>query len=478
MITLRGLLSLLIMGVHLSESILKTSGDNLRERPENLNKKISLIIICIGFFMVSIDATVVNVALDSLQKNLHAGLSGLQWTVDAYTLAFAALLLSAGGLGDIFGAKKVFNIGLIIFTIASALCGLSATLVLLLFARVLQGIGAALLVSTSLALLQKIFSDPAERAKAFGVWGGVGGVAVAAGPVLGGILIHYFGWESVFYLNIPFGVAGIFLSLKFLPKIEAHNRGINIPSQILSILILGLITYMFINVASNGWHDERTKISLIALALTVILFIINENKSLDRILPKGIFSTKKFTAATIVGMIINFGFYGQLFILSLYFQQVKNYSTIETGLALLPQAIVCSLTAFYCGKVTAKTGARFPMLTGLISSAVGYFFLSYIKSDDSYILMLLPMLVIGFGMSFTAPATVSAGMSAALPGKAGIYSGVLNAARQSGSVMGIALLGGFTGSKYGFAVGMHQAFLLNALLFSIATLITFTSIKK
>lgn len=441
-------------------------------------KSRALLTVCIGFFMVSLDATVVNVALSSLGSSLNIGLSGLQWTVDAYTLAFAALLLSAGALGDIFGPKRVFNLGLIVFSLASALCGIAMNLDALLASRVLQGVGAALLVATSLSLLQKIFTEPADRARAFGVWGGVGGVAVATGPVLGGFLISTFGWPSIFLVNVPFGILGVILSARYLPNVSGEARRINFAAQLLSALALGSLAFLFIAAGENGWSSYDVKIAISAFAITTCLFLLIERSSANPMLPRGIFRSRIFSAATTVGMIINFGFYGQLFLLSLYFQQICKYSTMETGLALLPQAIVCSLTAFYCGRVTARTGPGFPIKVGLLAGAAGFLGLMFVNGHSPYVAVLIPMLAVGFGMSFTAPATVAAGMSTAPAGKGGIISGVINAARQSGSVMGIAVLGGLIGLSANFEYGMHLAFGVACVLFAIALLITTLLVRK
>ncbi|MNG66955.1 Multidrug resistance protein stp [compost metagenome] len=463
----------------MSDNNLATSGLKKAEPlPQETIKSRALLTVCIGFFMVSLDATVVNVALSSLGSSLHVGLSGLQWTVDSYTLAFAALLLSAGALGDIFGPKRVFNIGLIVFSLASALCGMSTSLEALLASRVLQGVGAALLVATSLSLLQKIFSEPADRARAFGVWGGVGGVAVATGPVLGGVLISTFGWPSIFMVNVPFGILGLILSARYLPKMSGEARRINFAAQVLSALALGSLAFLFISAGENGWSSHDVKIATSAFVITTSLFLLTERFSTNPMLPRGIFRSRIFSAATIVGMIINFGFYGQLFLLSLYFQQICKYSTMGTGLALLPQAIICSLTAFYCGRVTARTGPSFPMKVGLLAGAVGFLGLIFVNGNSSYIAVLIPMLAVGFGMSFTAPATVAAGMSAAPTGKGGIISGVINAARQSGSVMGIAVLGGLIGLSSNFEYGMHLAFAVAFILFSVALTITVFLVRK
>lgn len=427
----------------------------------------ALLTVCMGFFMVSLDATVVNVALNSLRVSLHIGLSGLQWTVDSYTLSFAALLLSAGALGDRMGPKKVFCFGLLLFSLASALCGIASSLPFLIIARVLQGIGAALLVATSLSILQRIFVEPSARARAFGVWGGIGGVAVAAGPVLGGFLISLFGWPSVFLLNVPFGIAGLYMASRYLPDMHGTPRQIKIAAQATSAVALGALAYTFIAAGSHGWNTTSVIFSAILFVIAAIAFLTVEIVAEAPMLPKGIFRVRSFTAAALVGVIINFGFYGQLFVLSLYFQQVRGYSALETGCALLPQAIVCALTAFICGKVTAKTGPGLPMTIGLFAGFSGLVGLAFISATSPYMTILIPMLAVGFGMSFTAPATIAAAMSSASSAQSGMISGIINATRQSGSVMGIAVLGSLIAHQATFAWGMSAAFAIAATLFFV-----------
>ncbi|KYG17598.1 MULTISPECIES: MFS transporter [Enterobacterales] len=434
----------------------------------NLKRMIILTIVSMGFFMVCLDATVVNVALSNLKLSLDTNLSGLQWAITSYTISFAAMLLSAGSLGDRIGPKKVFCIGLIVFTFASVLCGLAQSLSFLVFSRVLQGIGAALLVANSLSILQGIFIDPSDRAKAFGVWGGVGGVAIAVGPVIGGVLIASFGWPSAFFLNIPFGIIGLIIALKYIPEMEVLPRQIKPVAQTFIATALGALAYAFIAAGTNGWHSSRVIISTVVFVLSVLGFVFIEVYSAVPMLPRGIFRSRRFTAATIIGLIINLGFYGQLFVMIMYFQQIKEYSTMTTGFALFPQAVVMAVTAFYCGRVTAKTGPGIPMTVGLFTSLAGLILLVFTSATSSYVEVLVPMLLVGFGMSSTAPATVAAGMSSAPPGQGGITSGVINAARQSGSVMGVAILGSFLGTNNVSMHGIHVALSITVPLYVLA----------
>ena len=435
---------------------------------DNFKPTTILIIVSMGFFMVCLDATVVNVALNDLKMSFDANLSDLQWIVASYTIAFATLLLSAGSLGDLVGPKKIFCIGLVIFTVASLMCGIAQTLSFLVFSRVIQGIGAALLVANSLSLLQQVFKQPADRAKAFGVWGGLGGVATAIGPVAGGLLIARLGWPSAFLLNLPFGGFAIFMAQKHIPEIKTAPREIKPMAQIFIAASLGALAYTFIAAGVQGWYSTKVFVSSCMFVITGLGFVLIENNSNQSIFPKGIFRSRKFTAATIVGLIINLGFYGQLFIISLYFQQIKSYSTMVSGFALLPQAVIMAMTAYYCGKATAKLGAGIPMVIGLLSTLIGLAGLISTDAASSYVGILIPMLLTGFGMSSIAPATVAACMSSAPAGQGGITSGIINAARQSGSVMGVAILGSVLGNQNLTLHTMHLALLITVPLYLFA----------
>ncbi|HLX53714.1 MAG TPA: MFS transporter, partial [Aquella sp.] len=283
------------------------------------------------------------------------------------------------------------------------------------------------------------------------------------GPVIGGFLISIFGWRSIFLLNIPFGLLGLFMASYYLPQMVGTPRRIKLLAQLASIVILGAAAYTFITAGASGWDAPSVKISMLLFVSFTILFVFTEILSDFPMLPKGIFRIKSFTAASIVGIIINFGFYGQLFVLSIYFQQIKNYSALETGFAFLPQAVVCAVTAFFCGKVTARKGPGLPMSIGLCAGVLGFIGLSLVNINTAYIEIIFPMLAVGFGMSFIAPAAVTAAMASAPTAQGGVVSGIISAVRQSGSLMGVAILGSLISHQYGmFASGMHMAFMVSA----------------
>jgi DHA2 family methylenomycin A resistance protein-like MFS transporter len=331
-----------------------------------MRKQLPLLAICLGYFMVILDATIVNVALPSVQRQLGGAVSSLQWIVDAYTVVFAGLLLSAGSLGDRIGARRVFDAGLVLFTVSSAACAAAPTVAVLIGARAAQGVGAAMLVPSSLALLRAAYDQPSERARAVGIWGAVAGTGAASGPVVGGLLVGLISWRAVFVVNVPVGVAAFMLTARHLPKAgDRVNGSFDPPGQLLGILALTLVTLGLIEGGAAGWGAPVPLVALVLFAPAAIAFIVREWIATKPMLPLGLFDDRKFSGATFVGLAINFGFYGQLFAIVLYFQHVRGYSALHTGLALLPEGAFVAIASALSGRVTGRIGPRAPMLIGL-----------------------------------------------------------------------------------------------------------------
>src|SRR5437879_1933711 len=328
--------------------------------------------VCLGYFMAVLDSTVVNVALPDMARSLGTGIAGMQWVVDGYALLFASLLLTAGALGDRLGNRGMFVAGLALFTLASALCGIAPSLGALVAFRALQGVGAAVQVPASLALLRHAYHDPAERAQAIGIWAAATGVAVAAGPVVGGVPPHAATWRSVFLVNLPVGVLGIVLTLRHVPPVPPHHDGdLDLTAQALGITALGGLTFGLIQGGVWGWASAPVILALLVAAVAAVLFYLGERRAAHPMLPPALFRDATFSAANAVGAILSFGFYGELFLMSLFFQQVQHRSPLAAGLALLPQTAVISLMNFVSGQVTARRGARLPMALGLAIGGAG-----------------------------------------------------------------------------------------------------------
>jgi MFS transporter, DHA2 family, methylenomycin A resistance protein len=428
-------------------------------------EKRPLIATCLGYFMVILDATIVAVALPSLSKDLHASVSGLQWVVDAYTLVFAGLLLTAGGLADRAGARGTFQAGLAVFTAASVACGAAPTTAILVAARVVQGLGAALMVPASLALLHAGYPDASTRARAFGVWGGIAGIGAASGPVLGGVLSTLVTWRAVFFVNLPVGIAAMALTARHVAAPAARpERGLDLPAQALGVLALAAVTLALIEGGDVGWSAPVVVAGLAVFPVALAAFVLAERRAANPMLPPALFRHRAFSGSAAVGLALNLSFYGQLFVMNLYFQQVRGYSALTTGLAILPQAVFVSLASFVSGRVTARVGPRLPMMVGLLTGAAGFAALTVAGGSTPYAGLVPGLVAAGTGIAFAMPAATAAIIEAAPPERSGIASGVLNASRQVGGVIGVALLGTLV-SGSSFLPGLHVGLVVAAGVF-------------
>ena len=437
-----------------------------------MRRHLPLLAICLGYFMVILDATIVNVALPSIGRDLGGGVGGLQWVIDAYTVVFAGLLLSAGSIGDLVGSRKVLDTGLALFTAASAACALAPSVGALVGARVAQGLGAALMVPSSLALLRAAYQDTAERARAVGAWGAVAGVAAASGPILGGVLVTIADWRAVFVVNLPVGLLAMWLSYRHLPNAgERSDAAVDPAGQVLGVLTLTLLTLGLIEGGSSGWGSPLALIGLIGFAPALLGFLAVERRARHPMLPLDLFSNRTFSGATFVGLAINLGFYGQLFAISLFFQRVRGFSALETGLALLPEGVFVAVSSMLSGRLTSRIGPRVPMLVGLLVGAVGFAALIIAGGSTPYTVLVPGLVAVGIGMAFTMPAATAATIESAPADRAGIASGVLNAARQAGGAIGIALLGTLLAGS-SFVSGLHLAMAASAAAFLIAATVT------
>lgn len=462
------------MGASETESTIDGAGGGLRRRPSPW----PLVAICVGYFMVILDTMVVNVALPALSKSLHTSTSGLQWIVDAYSLVFGALLLSAGALGDRRGAKPVFHLGMAIFAISSLACGLAPTTGLLVAARCAQGLGAALAVPSSLSLLQAAYPDQATRRRAFGIWGAVAGIAAGAGPVVGGALVSGLGWRSVFFVNVPIGVAGLALTARFLPSPPRRRHGTDIVGQLAGVACLAGLTVALIEAGASGWASPVVATGLVVFAVAGAAFIAIEHRVSSPMLAIGLFSSPRFSSATAVGLLINLGFYGELFVMSLYLQQLRGFTPLRAGVALTPELAMAVIGSAASGRITARSGPGLPMLVGLVVGGAGLAGLAVAGAHSSYWLLVVPFMAAGLGMSLVMPAATTAVMEAAPPERGGLASGTLNAARQVGGVIGVALLGTLVASRGTFVVGLRTAMVIAGGVFVLGAILTALFVER
>ena len=409
----------------------------------------ALIAALLGFFVVMLDTTVVNVALARIGTDLGTPVASLQWVVDAYALTFAALQLSAG-----------------------AACALAPAGGALIAFRALQGVGAAAIVPASLAMLSLIHDRPADRARAIGLWGGAGGVAAAVGPVAGGLLVTFTGWRFVFWVNLPLVAVGMWLTARCLPEpaIRSVRRGGggDRSGQILSVAGLAAATYGIIAAGEHGWSLTVVLSTLVGLILLVAFILVERNASRP-MLPTTVFSRPRFAVAAAVGLALNTGFFGQLFVLALFLQRYLGYSPWLAGLALAPQACSAVVASPLGGRMTARIGAFPTMLMGLLTGATGFAGLALVTASTPYPLVAALTFLGGFGTALTMPAATSAAVASAPAGYTGVAGSVINAARQTGSVVGVAVLGGLIASG-DFLTGFHRAVTGASAVFAVAAI--------
>jgi DHA2 family methylenomycin A resistance protein-like MFS transporter len=448
--------------------------DACSDRATPTRRAARLAALSLGVVVVQVDVTVVNVALDQIQGLMQGGVAALQWVVNGYTLAFASLLLTGGALGDRFGARRLYLAGFALFTLASLACGLAPTGTVLIAARVAQGLGGALLMPCSLALVAHAYHDPGERMRAIGVWAGAGGMAMVAGPVVGGVLVALFGWRSIFLINLPIGVIGLWLTLRFTTETEGrHNRALDLPGQILAIVALVALTGSIIEGEPLGWTHPAVLGGAALFLLAGIGFLLVESRSAAPMMPLGLFRHPVFSAVSLIGFLLNAGYYGATFLLSLYFQGPLGLSPLLTGLAFVPMTGLIAVINVFAGRIAARHGARLPMVSGLCVAVAGFAGLALVLTPATdYGGLWWTLLLIGCGTALTVPPMTAALLATVDRARSGIASGVLNSLRQTGGAIGVAVLGAIGGGGMSvegmrLAMGLSGGVLIFALLAAV-----------
>ena len=416
-----------------------------------------------------------NVALEALQRSFDVRIDGLQWVVNVYTLSYAVLLLSAGALSDRLGSRKTFVLGSIIFTLSSLSCGVAESFSVLLVSRIIQGVGAALLVPSSMALLQRAFPDAKARARAVGLWAGAGSLALVGGPVLGGALIASVGWRGIFLINLPIGLLGIWLTLQHAPQSEqSEKRGLDLTGQIVAALALTCLVGSVTQASTFGWGNLWIIGGVIAGAMLFGGFLAVEALSRHPMMPLGLFRNRTFSIATFVGVVANFVFYGLVFVLSLFFQVVQGRSAFETGLAFLPMTGVIMFINVAAGRLIGQLGIKPVLSAGLGIASAGYFAMLLIDANTSIAVITPIFVAAGVGIALTVPCIMTAALAGTAAGQAGIAAGALNSARQCGGAAGVALFGSIIGMSGagGFVSGMRVSIALAGTALLLALLIT------
>ena len=419
-----------------------------------------------GFVVVQLDVTIVNVAMPQIGANLGAGVTGLQWIVDAYTLAFAALLLTAGSFGDRFGSRRVFSVGLVSFGLASLACAVAPSIGVLIAARAAQGIGAALILPTSLSLLSHACAgDSAARAHAIGWWSAIGGVVSAAGPVLGGALTSGLGWRSIFFVNLPICVLGLWATRRYVAETVRSATGrLDVGGQLLAILALFFFTHSVIEAGVRGWTDTAVLAGFAVALVAIAAFVRHESRVAAPMVPLGLFRSKAFGAAIVLGVVMNVTFYGSIFVLSLYFQHAKGYTPTQTGLALLPFTVIM-LANIASSRLAKRFSARTPVIAGFVLSALGFALLHGIGDSTPYLRILPSLLLMAIGAGISTPALTSLILGSVAPSLSATASAIFSAARQVGSAIGVAWFGALVvGLPTQIAAGAAFSFDLSTLL--------------
>lgn len=436
-----------------------------------------LMTLAIGFVMAMIDVTAVNTALGDISASLSVPLTGLVWVVDGYTLTFAALLMAGGALADRFGPKTVYQAGLSVFILGSILCAVAPSGNALIAARLLQGVGAALFMPSSLSLLTHAYEDQATRARMLGTWSAIVGCSSAAGPLVGGALVHEFGWRSVFWVNVPIGLIGIVLTQMLAPATPRHPRALSMLSHVLGAAALAALSFVLIEGPALGWTSALVLAAAGAAAVAAMLLVQRERSGAHPLLPKALFDTPAFAAANGVGFLINFAVFGQLFLLSLFIQQGGS-DPLQTGLKLIPMMAAFAIGNLTSGRITARVGTRPPMMYGLlVGFAMALVMLFGLRPDTPYWLLVTTAVVMNVAIGIAIPGMTATVMLVAGKAHANSAAAALNANRQVGALVGVAMMGTVMHMTPEWALRMPLAFTLIAAAYAGALCLVYRYVK-
>lgn len=444
------------------------------------NARITLFATSVSFVLVILDTSIVNVALESIAQGLATDVTGLQWIATAYIIAFASLLLSGGALGDIFGARRIYLMGLALFTAASLISGCAPSMAALIAGRILQGIGAALLVPCALSLLTHAYPDDTARAKAIAWWAAWGGAAQVLGPLVGGLLLAIFDWRTIFLVNLPICTAGIWLTL----RIDGHandrtsertgertGRRLDLPGQLSAALAMILLNIALIEGAKVGWRDDWIVVALLLSALSALVFALIERTSTSPILPLALFADPVFSWICVTVLMSSITFFGMLFVLSLYFLQGAGYTPLQTGLAMLPFALMATAGNLASARLAHRISPMSLMLAGSAIRLIGFAGLAFLGTDVPYPLVALELALLGFGSGLGTPMTISVLMATVDKKYSGAAAGISRATGQLGSALGVAIFGAFLADPQHIAEGTRLAAGVSTALAVMGTLV-------
>ncbi|MBN9488157.1 MAG: DHA2 family efflux MFS transporter permease subunit [Alphaproteobacteria bacterium] len=447
---------------------------------------LALLVLCLGVLMIVLDTTIVNVALPSIRTDLGFTETSLVWVVNAYMLTFSGFLLLGGRLGDLFGHRRVFLIGLTVFTLASLACGIATTQALLVAARAVQGLGGAVVSAVSLSLIMNLFTEPADRAKAMGVYGFVCAGGGSIGVLLGGLLTGTLSWHWIFLVNLPIGVVVYALCLMLLPAAagQASGQRLDVTGAVTVTLALMLAVYAVVNGNEAGWLSAQTLGLLAATAVLMVVFLVVESRVKHPLMPLSLFGLRNIAIANVVGVLWAAAMFAWFFISALYMQQVLGYSPMQVGLAFLPANLI--MAAFSLGlsaKIVMRFGIRRPLVAGLLTAAAGLALFARAPMGGDFVLDVLPgMLLLGLGGGIAFNPLLLAAMSDVDPSDSGLASGVVNTAFMMGGALGLAVLASLAAarsdslaaagaaSQAALTGGYHLAFAVGAVFAALAAI--------
>ncbi|MGQ4383105.1 MFS transporter [Streptomyces sp. SAS_270] len=425
----------------------------------------------LAFFVISLDGSVVNVALPAIAGSLRGSMADLQWIVDGYTLMFAAFMLSAGTFSDRVGASRAYAWGLGAFTVASLGCGVAPDLGTLIGARMVQGGAAALMVPASLALIRQSYTDAGRRARAIAIWTAAGSVAVAVGPVVGGMLTSGLSWRAVFYLNLPVGAVGLALLTRIAPS-PRRRAPVDLLGQFSVVVSLAGLTYAVIEGGHAGWGGTGVPVTLVVAAAAAVAFVTTQSRSKQPMVPLTLFRSRTVLVCLAAGFTLNAVFYGAIFLLGMYFQQVRGASPVGAGAMFIPMCALISVVNMAGVRLAARKGARVPMVTGQLIMAGGALLMLTVTPHTSLVVPVLLLVPIGLGGGLAVPSLTAAILENVDAERAGTAAALLNTARQVGSCLAVAAFGALIADTSRFRHGMDTSFVTGALMLLVTAAAT------
>jgi DHA2 family methylenomycin A resistance protein-like MFS transporter len=419
----------------------------------------TLLATSLGFSVVQLDVSIVNVAIKSIGAGLGGGVSGLQWVVNAYTIVFAACILTAGSIADRIGARRLFVGGFVLFMLASAICGVAPDLGVLIGARAVQGLAAALLVPSSLALLSHAYTDDRARTRAIGIYLAGASSALSGGPLIGGVLIAAIGWRAIFFINVPVALCGIFLTLRFANETtRSSRRGVDVAGQLTAIATLVLLVGSTIEGGTHGFAATGVLVGYAAALVCGGLFVWFEARGRSPMLPLALFRSRTFSVCSVAGLLINIAFYGLIFVISLFFQRVQGLSPLMTGLALAPVMIGITASNIASGRIQERLGATRVLMLGAAVVAAACAGMLTVAAGVSFGAIVVQLTALGLGAGLVVPTVTAQLLGSVDRSRSGVAGGTLNTLRQTGSAVGVALFGSLLAGSEGFVGGVHASF--------------------